>query len=177
MAKSVDHGVVSGTASVAYDTVKGGFLGLVVAAAAGALVVGGAALAFGAGGWLLGGIALAGAAAGGVVGGPIATAIGSAAGFLGGIGRVKNEKAAFENRESTVRDSIVAREQAVAQQAFAMGAQAGQQSVMAELQKYQEMQLRSQMAQAQGQKPVMGQHTATVADKRMNVPQQQAQVG
>jgi len=162
----VDHGVVSGTATVAYDTVKTGVKGFLASAAVGALVVGGFALVAGAGLGAVAGLAALGAFGGAAIGGPVATAIGSVAGFFKGIGRVKNEKAAFENRESTVRDSIVAREQAIAQQAFAMGAQAGQQSVMAELQKYQEMQLRSQMAQAQGQKPVMGHHTANVVEKR-----------
>ncbi|MDX2113347.1 MAG: hypothetical protein SFW63_06415 [Alphaproteobacteria bacterium] len=166
MVKSVDHGVVSGTATVAYDTVKGGVKGLLAAAAIGAVLVGGGAAILGAGLAGVIGFGVAGAAASALIGGPVATAVGAVAGLFGGYGRVKNEKAAFENRESTVRESLAAREQAIAQQAFAMGAQAGQQSVIAELQKHQEMMIRSQMAQAAGQKPVLGSHTANVVDKR-----------
>ncbi len=185
MVKSVDHGVVSGTASVAYDAVKGGVKGVVAVGLIGAVIfgagaagiaalaaagasavgigvgVGGAALTAGIIGAVVGGLGSA-FSGGGVIGG----AIGAVAGMFSGVGRVKSEKTAFENREANVRESIVAREQAIAQQAFVMGAQAGQQSVIAELQKHQEMQLRSQMAQAAGQKPVLGSHTANVVDKR-----------
>jgi hypothetical protein len=190
MVKSVDHGAVSSTATVAYDTVKGGVKGMAVVGLIGAVVFGAAAagvaalVAAAAGaigiGVGVGAAALVAGAIGAVVGGLgsavsggglLGATVGAVAGLFGGVGRVKNEKAAFVNREGTIRESMQAREQAIAQQAFAMGAQAGQQSVVAELQKYQEMQIRSQMAQAAGQKPVVGGHTANIVEKRV---QQQA---
>lgn len=185
MVKSVDHGAVSSTATVAYDTVKGGVKGMLAVGLVGAVIFGAigagatALVAAGMGavglGVGIGTAALVGGALSAFVGGIgsalsgggiIGAVVGAAAGLFGGVGRVKNEKTAFQNREANVRDSMAAREQAIAQQAFAMGAQAGQQSVIAELQKHHEMMIRSQMAQAQGQKPVMGDQTAKIVEKR-----------
>jgi hypothetical protein len=107
--------------------------------------------------------------------GPVGTIAGAVGGFFKGIGRVKSEKAAFENRESQLAQSLQNREALAAQNGFSLGVQAGQQSVMDELQRSREMQIRSQMAQAAGQKPVLGDFTAKMADKNMNAQAQGAQ--
>ncbi|MCE2927553.1 MAG: hypothetical protein LW823_07935 [Rickettsiales bacterium] len=204
MVERVNHSAASSVATTGWETAKVGLAGWLAAGVIGALAVaavaavpvavvgliGGALGAIGSGGALAGlGAAFAstagtlvmgGAATVGAVGGlssPVGPIAGGLLGILKGTSRVNAEKAAFERRQEIMAGANMNRDQVVAQRAFAMGVQAGQQSVIQELQQYQETMIRSQMAQAQGQKPVVGQHTAAVTEKRMGAPAQQAQVG
>jgi len=192
MVQRVDHGILSATATTGWETakggLKGGFLtGLVGAAiAVGALTavvaIGGALIPgitaagsvgalFGAGGGLAAGIGIAATAVTAVAGffttGPIGTAVGTLLGVSKGVHRVKDENAAYAHRQDIIRGAVVNQHNQVAQQAYAMGVQHGQQSVVEELQRVHAAMIQDEMAkQAMINKSPVGEHTAKVCNDR-----------
>lgn len=166
MVERVDHGMLSATATTGWETAKGGLkaafgvmlIGAAIGAGIGALATGVVGAAVGA--VLLGGVAFFGA-------GPIAAAVGTVLGFNKGLHRVKDENAAYAHRQQILQGHTVAQHNAVAQQAFAMGVQQGQQSVVQELQRvHAEMIQQEMMKQAIANKAPVGEHTTKVCVER-----------
>lgn len=170
MVQRVDHGVLSATATTGWETAKGGLLGALAVTAAGA--IGGALI----GAFLLPAVGAGiGAAVLGVasffVAGPIATVVGTGLGAYKGVHRVKDENAAYANRQHIIEGHAANQTNAVAQQAFAMGVQAGQKSVVEELQRARAHMIQEQMMQqAMANKAPVGTHTAKVCQDRAAAP-------
>ncbi|MFW0777440.1 MAG: hypothetical protein ACN2B6_06955 [Rickettsiales bacterium] len=188
MVQRINHSATSAVATAGMETVKGGLLGVIAVGVVGALLLGGgAALAVGAVGAIAGGAtigsaltsgvglavmgvsALVGGVAGVSSGGMLGAIVGGVAGLFRGGSKVGAEKSAFEHRReimTSAKGQIQnGADQAALQQAYTVGVQAGQQSVVQELQRVHAQMIEGQMAQEATKNPV-GPHTAKLAQQR-----------
>lgn len=196
MAERVNHSAASAVATTGWETAKVGLAGWLAAGVIGAVAIAAVAavpmLAVGAIGGAAGWIGAGGAASGiaatfgstigawvlgiaatiGGVGGlssPVGPVVGGVAGLFKGVGRVRGESAAYERRQDILQHGAQQAQSAVAQQAFAMGVQAGQQSVVQELQRVHGQMIEAEMAKRQQQvvaaKEPVGKFTANCKTK------------
>jgi hypothetical protein len=188
MAQRVNHNTASAVATTGLETAKIGLLGWLAAGVVGAVAIAAIAAvpvaAIGLIGGLIEGAALAGvtgaltstvgaivvggAAAVGAIGGlasPVGPIAGGLIGLLRGGSRVKAENAAYDRRQEILQHGQQQTQNVVAQQAFAMGVQAGQQSVVEELQRVHAQMIQDEMGRRAKENPV-GPHTAKLAQER-----------
>jgi hypothetical protein len=147
MAQPVDHDVTSGVVTTTWETIKGGIGALALPPVLGAAAAGTAAavvtalfISTGIGAIVAGGAI--GVIAGGLLGTAASTAmapwlagIGGGIGLLKGASRIRSESRAYDNLEAGRNaETMVTHMQYAAQQGYMAGVQAGQQSVVDQLQ-------------------------------------------
>ena len=135
MAKQIDHDAASAVATVGLETGKGIVGGVLTAAVIGGALTAGVMAAFG---LPILAPALIAAGLSGFFGAGIGAAAGGAAGVLAGVGKVGDEKAAYQAKARAISAEPVV--QAAQQQAYMAGVQDGQVAVVQHLQQAAEAQ-------------------------------------